>query len=257
MATALAAGIVRGGQVPADSILAADPDDGAVAVFLEQVPGARREASNCGVVQNSDLVVLAVKPQIMPQVLSDLRSVVTPDQLFVSIAAGVTIKSLEAGLNSGRVIRVMPNTPCLVGDAAAGYCRGPAATADDGALVASLLECVGLALEFKESLLDAVTGLSGSGPAYVYLMIEALTEGGSRMGIPPEDAAQLAARTVRGAAEMVLATGQRPEELREQVTSPGGTTVAGLQALEEAGFRDAIISAVQAATERSCELGSD
>jgi pyrroline-5-carboxylate reductase len=154
-----------------------------------------------------------------------------------------------------RIIRIMPNTPCLVGEGASAFSLGPHANAADGRLVAELLSAVGAAYQVQESLLDAVTGLSGSGPAFVYTMIEALTAGGVAAGMSPELAAELAARTVAGAAEMVLQTGDTPANLRNQVTSPGGTTLAGLAALQEHGFKEAVVAAVAAATRRSVELG--
>ncbi len=149
----------------------------------------------------------------------------------------------------------MPNTPCLVGQSASGYCLGPGCSASDGQLVAQLLEAVGTAHPVDEKLLDAVTGLSGSGPAFVYVIIEALSDGGVRVGLPRDVSTALAAQTVLGAAQMVLRTGQHPGVLKDQVTSPGGTTIAGLQALEEHGVRGAIIAAVEAAAKRSVELG--
>ena len=149
----------------------------------------------------------------------------------------------------------MPNTPCLIGQSASGYCLGPRATAADGQLVAQLLGAVGRAFAVDEKLLDAVTGLSGSGPAFVYVMIEALSDGGVRMGLPRDVATALAAQTVRGAAQMVLETGEHPGVLKDRVASPGGTTIAGLQALETGGLRGTLMAAVEAATRRSIELG--
>jgi pyrroline-5-carboxylate reductase len=192
----------------------------------------------------------------MGGVLSDLRSAVTPQKLIVSIAAGITLTSLSDGLSSTtRLIRVMPNTPCLVGSGASAFTRGGAASEQDGELVNSLLSTVGLAFEVPEKLLDAVTGLSGSGPAYVYQIIEALSDGGVRVGLPRDVATKLAAQTVMGAAQMVLSTGQHPAALKDAVTSPGGTTIAGLHSLEQGGLRGILMDAVQAATERSRELG--
>ncbi len=179
-----------------------------------------------------------------------------PNALLVSIAAGVTLNRLAAALPTGqRIVRVMPNTPCLIGKGASGFALGKHATKPDGELVASLLSAVGVAFEVPEKLLDAVTGLSGSGPAFVYSMIEGLANGGAAEGLSPELALELAARTVSGAAEMVLQTGETPAVLRDRVTSPGGTTVAGLGVLRERGFGDAVIEAVKAATRRSVELG--
>jgi pyrroline-5-carboxylate reductase len=174
----------------------------------------------------------------------------------VSIAAGVTLSRLAAGLPPRqKIIRVMPNTPALVGQGASAYSLGEHVPADDGKLVARLLSAVGVAFEVPEAMLDAVTGLSGSGPAFVYSMIEALARGGTSVGLSAELAAELAARTVAGAAQMVLVTGEAPGVLRDRVTSPGGTTLAGLAVLRERGFGEAVADAVVAATRRSAELG--
>ncbi len=189
---------------------------------------------------------LAVKPQFMAEALADVRPAITANHLVVSIAAGVTLAALREGLGSApRLVRVMPNTPCLIGRGASAYCLGPGASEADGQLVGELLGCVGWAAPAPEKLLDAVTGLSGSGPAFVYLMIEALSDGGVLMGLPRELATALAAQTVAGAAHMVLETGQHPGVLKDQVTSPGGTTIAGLRALEEHGARAAFVNAVR------------
>jgi pyrroline-5-carboxylate reductase len=212
-------------------------------------------ASNRELVQKSDVIFLAVKPQNMADVVTDIGGTLGVKKLVVSIAAGVTIARLAEGLRTQRVIRVMPNTPALVGQGAAAYTLGPAATADDGLLVGQLLAAVGVAVKVDEKLLDVVTGLSGSGPAFVYVMIEALADGGVRMGLPRETALTLAAQTVRGAAQMVLTSGEHPAALKDKVASPGGTTIAGLAALEDRGFRGTLIGAVEAATRRSQELG--
>ena len=198
---------------------------------------------------------LAVKPQNMPAVFSEVGGKIAPDKLIVSIAAGITLSRLCEGLKTNRVVRVMPNTPALIGKGASAFRSGPAATAADGQLVGQLLGAVGQAFQVDEKLLDAVTGLSGSGPAFVYVMIEALADGGVRMGLPRDVAMALAAHTVRGSAEMVMTTGEHPAVLKDKVASPGGTTIAGLAALEERGLRGALIAAVEAATRRSQELG--
>ena len=178
-------------------------------------------------------------------------------KLFISIAAGVTITAIEEALGSdARVIRVMPNTPALIGQGASAYALGTHATASDSELAASLLASVGTVAEVPEKLLDAVTGLSGSGPAYVYTIIEALADGGVLCGLPKDKAVQLAAQTVAGAANMVLSTGEHPAALRDQVTSPGGTTIAGLQTIEAGNLRATLIDAVEAACSRSKQLGS-
>jgi len=200
-------------------------------------------------------VLIAVKPGQVPEVCADIKAG-NPNALVVSIAAGITIATLEASLaTTNRVIRVMPNTPCLVGELAAAYAPNDACTPADAAIVGSLLGALGTAFKVKEADLDAVTGLSGSGPAYVFQFIEALSDGGVRAGLPRTVATQLAAKTVRGAATMVLETGKHPGELKDQVTSPGGTTIAGVHALEQGGMRSAVMNAVVAATERAKELG--
>ena len=255
MARALAGGFVRADLVRAQNVLAADPVEAARDQFASAVPGADVSANNVAVVTDCDVIFLAVKPQDMASAMTDIRSAVTSDKLFVSIAAGVTLDALADGLGTRRLIRVMPNTPCLVGQSAAGYCLAAGASAADSGLLEQLLQSVGLALKLDETLLDAVTGLSGSGPAFVYVIIEALSDGGVRMGLPRDVALSLAAQTVRGAAEMVLVTHQHPAALKDQVTSPGGTTITGLQALEAGGLRAALIAAVEAATRRSVELG--
>jgi pyrroline-5-carboxylate reductase len=254
MARALASGFVTAGLVPASRIVAADPIEPATNGFLEVVAGARVAADNSQVAREADIVFLATKPQQLAAAVGDLQNAAA-NKLVVSIAAGVTLKSLSDRLPQARLVRVMPNTPCLIGQSASGYCMGPRTTAQDGELVAQLLGAVGLAFAVEEKLLDAVTGLSGSGPAFVYVMIEALSDGGVRMGLPRDIALALAAQTVRGAAQMVLETGDHPGVLKDRVASPGGTTIAGLQALESRGVRGALIEAVEAATRRSIELG--
>jgi pyrroline-5-carboxylate reductase len=255
MATALAAGWSRAGLLHATASRASDPFPAARAKF-EQATGVKAVATNAEVVAACDVLVLAVKPQVMAAVLAEVRLHIGPHHLVVSIAAGVTLKTLAEGLGpQTRLVRVMPNTPCLVGASATGYAAGPTATEADVALVGKLFGAVGKAFPLSEPLLDAVTGLSGSGPAFVYVLIEALADGGVRVGLPRDVAQALAAQTVFGAAKMVLETGQHPAALKDAVASPGGTTIAGLHALERAGFRAALIDAVEAATRRAEELG--
>jgi len=256
MATALAKGFIQAGLVAADHVTASDPVADARQRFAHHT-GAKIAPDNLKVVAAADVVFLAVKPQQMPKVLVELGGQIPAEQLVVSIAAGMRLSTLAEGLGPDvRLVRVMPNTPCLVGQGACGYCLGKRASADDGHLVETLLDAVGKAFRVEEKLLDAVTGLSGSGPAFVYMIIEALSDGGVRMGLPRAVASALAAQTVLGSAQMVLQTSEHPAVLKDRVTSPGGTTIAGVQALEEGGLRAALIAAVEKATRRSIELGS-
>jgi pyrroline-5-carboxylate reductase len=224
---------------------------------FQSATGRPATADNLAVAQNSDLLVLAVKPQNMAALCAEVRPAVADRRpLVMSIAAGVTLSRLSADLGeSTRLVRVMPNTPCLVGESASGFSPAPTATDADVSLVQKLLDAVGRAVRVPEPLLDAVTGLSGSGPAFVYLVIEALSDGGVRVGLPRDVATTLAAQTVLGAAKMVLGTGLHPGALKDQVTSPGGTTIAGLHELERGAVRGALMSAVEAATHRAAQLG--
>jgi pyrroline-5-carboxylate reductase len=256
MATALARGWLNAGLIAAKQTLASDPVEPARKAFSAET-GLAASSDNREVVSRSDFLLLAVKPQSMPALMQEIRPALQPRHLIVSIAAGITLRQLADGLGSERrLVRVMPNTPCLVGASASGYSPGESALPDDITLVDRLLKAVGLAFRLPEHLLDAVTGLSGSGPAFVYVVIEALSDGGVRMGLPRDVAAALAAQTVYGAAKMVLETGSHPAVLKDTVTSPGGTTIAGLHALEGGGLRASLIDAVAAATRRATELGS-
>ena len=254
MARALAGGLVNAGLIKPEQIIAADPDAGARQQLLSQTQGSKGAKTNRELVEQSDIVVLAIKPQQLIAATTDLASVAN-GKLVISILAGVRLAKLAAALPSARLVRVMPNTPALISQGASAYALGPNASTADGELVGALLSAVGRAFRVDESLLDAVTGLSGSGPAFVYVAIEALADGGVRVGLPRDIALALAAQTVKGAAEMVLATGDHPAVLKDRVASPGGTTIAGLQELENGGLRAALIAAVEAATHRSIELG--
>jgi len=256
MAAALGQGWVRAGLVDRKDLLASDPAPEARERFA-RITGGQATESNEQVARQCGVVVLAVKPQQMAAVLTDLQSVRGPEKLVVSIAAGIRLGRLAEWLGSdARVVRVMPNTPCLVGQGACAYCLGPGATEEDADLVRELLGAVGVAYRVEERLMDAVTGLSGSGPAFVYVIVEALSDAGVRIGLPRHTALALAAQTVRGAAEMVVAPGDHPAVLKDRVASPGGTTIAGLAAIEAGGLRAALIAAVEAATRRSMELGA-
>jgi pyrroline-5-carboxylate reductase len=255
MATALAKGFVRAEIVFPKEIIASARSAVNRNSFARET-GAKTVASNSDVLKFANVIILGVKPIQVAEVLAEQRDNFTKQHLLISIAAGVTLAKLENTLPAGaRVIRVMPNTPALVGEGASAFALGKSATAADGELAKRLLSAVGIAFQVKESLLDAVTGLSGSGPAYVYQFIEALSDGGVAAGLPRDIATKLAAQTVLGGAKMVLETGQHPGALKDQVTSPGGTTIEGLHELEKGKLRAVVMSAVRAATEKSKKLG--
>ena len=258
MAEALAAGLLAAG-VGAPRLAAADPDPGRRKVF--EALGIRATADAAEIVEAADAVVLAVKPAIVVPALAALASLpedVRRRPLWVSIAAGVPIAKLAAALPAGaRIVRAMPNTPALVRAGATAFVANADATPADRAAARRLFEAVGYAWEApNEGLLDAVTGLSGSGPAYVFVFLEALADAGVAAGLPRDAAYQLAFHTVQGSAKLALETGRHPGSLKDQVTSPGGTTIAGLERLEAGGFRAALYEAVAAATRRARELGS-
>jgi len=257
MASALAGGLVAAG-VGRDRICAGDPDAGCRKAFAQAV-GSATHANNDSVVADSDIIVLATKPSIVASALGALDpSEDLGGKLWISIAAGVSIAAIEAKLPAGaRVVRAMPNTPALVRSGATAFAANAEATQDDRDAARALFEAVGYTWEANsESQLDAVTGLSGSGPAYVFLFLEALGDAGVRAGLPREAAYALAFHTVRGSAQLAIESGRHPAALKDQVTSPGGTTIAGLERLEAGGVRAALHEAVAAATRRSRELGS-
>lgn len=255
MGTALVCGALKAGVVGVEEVMGTDVVSGAREHF-QKTTGAAVTGEISEVVGASDVLLLCTKPQDAFGAMEGISMGGGAGKLLVSIAAGVTLESLEKHAPSGmRVVRTMPNTPALVGKGAAAFCLGAGCEEGDAEVVRALLSSVGLAVEVPEKLMDAVTGLSGSGPAYVYLVIEALADGGVLAGLPRASALELAAQTVSGAAEMVLQTGQHPAVLKDMVTSPGGTTIAGLSVLEEQGVRSALISAVSAAAERAAELG--
>lgn len=259
MGEALAGGLLAAG-VPADRVAVAEPE-AARREHLARVLGVRVTSSNAEVVSGSDAVVLAVKPGIVAPLLAELRKddrgrdLARP--LWISIAAGVPLARIEAELPARtRVVRAMPNTPALVRAGATAFVANAHATADDRALAHDLFANLGCVWEApEERLLDAVTGLSGSGPAYVFVFLEALSDAGVRMGLPRDAAATLAVHTVLGAAKLALESGVHPAQLKDRVTSPGGTTIAGLARLEARGFRAAVLEAVEAAVRRAGELG--
>jgi pyrroline-5-carboxylate reductase len=253
MANAILRSLLSSGLIAPEQAAVSDPAEPgrANAVSL----GAKATASNPEAAASADVVILAVKPHFIAAVLSEVSPTLRPEQLVVSIGAGVTLAQLEALAPQNPVIRVMPNTPVQVGAGAVAFSRGSRATSDHAALVEQLFNAGGICLEVTEPQLDAVTGLSGSGPAYVCLIIEALADGGVRMGLPRPTALKLAAQTLLGGAKLVLETGEHPAALKDRVATPGGTTIAGLAALEEGRVRSSLIKAVEAATVRARELG--
>ncbi len=255
MATALAHGFLRSGLVTPERLIASATQPSSRTAFAEAT-GARVTASNAEVLQFADIVFLAVKPAQVAGVLGTLRSEwAIGRHLLISVAGGITLERLQSQAPGVRVVRVMPNTPAVVGQGASAYALGSGATESDAATTQQLLSSVGLALQVPETLLDAVTGLSGSGPAYAFVMIEALADGGVAAGLPRALAQRLAAQTLLGAAQMVLTTGQHPGALKDAVCSPGGTTIEGIHELERAGIRAALMSAVRASAEKSRRLG--
>ncbi len=255
MAEALAKGLIRAKLSTADSIIVSDVNNKRCQA-LEDETGIKTTQDNREVTANSDVIILAVKPNIMGTILEELKSDITSEHLVVSIAAGIPLNFMESSLNEGcRAIRVMPNTPCLVGETAAGYALGKNATREDGELVGRILNAVGKSYLLEEKYLDAVTGLSGSGPAFIYMVIEALADGGVKMGLPRDVSTELAAQTTFGAAKMVLESDTHIGELKDSVTSPGGTTIEGLHALEKGGLSNTLINAVEVATKKSKRLG--
>jgi pyrroline-5-carboxylate reductase len=255
MGEALIKGVLRAKLSTADKIIVSDVDKKRCQM-LEEETGIKTTQENKKVTSNSNVMILAVKPNVMGNILEELKSAITPKHLVVSIAAGIPLDFIESILNKGcRTVRVMPNTPCLVGETAAGYALGKNATRHDGELVGQILNAVGKSFLLEEKYLDAVTGLSGSGPAFIYMVIDALADGGVKMGLPREVSTKLAAQTAFGAAKMVLESGMHIGELKDFVTSPGGTTIEGLHALEKGGIRNALINAVEVATKKSKRLG--
>lgn len=254
MGTALLRGIVANGVCAAADIRLSDPAPAAVRQAADALPGATPCPDNVSAAQGADTVLICVKPAEVTAVIAGLAAL--PDsRLLISIAAGVTLADMEAVAGHHRVVRVMPNTPTVIGRGASAYTCGRLATPEDSRTVERLLGAAGLVTPVGEPLLDAVTGLSGSGPAYVFSFIEALADGGVAEGLTRVQALRLAAQTVAGAADLILQSGEHPAVLRDQVTSPGGTTIAGLAAMEARAFRSAVIEAVRAAAARSRELG--
>jgi len=255
MAEALVKGLLRAGTADASEIVCSEPR----AERREEIAkryGVRVIAENLAAAEEAQIVVLSVKPQSMDDLLEEIAPAIDHSKLVVSIAAGIPIAAIARKLGAGvRIVRTMPNTPALVGAGATALARGAHATQADLEQARALFQAVGVAVLVEEHHLDAVTGLSGSGPAFLFLVIEALADGGVKVGLARPVAMALAAQTVLGSAKLVLETGEHPGRLKDQVTSPGGTAIAGIHALEAGGLRAALIAAVEAATRRSHELG--
>lgn len=255
MAEALISGVLTARLFEPEQICVADPDV-TRQDHLKRHYRVRVGLVNDEVVRASDIVMLAVKPQVLADVLRGVGTGIG-HRLVVSVAAGVPIGRLQEFLGSQTsIIRAMPNTPAMVGAGMTALAVGPGVGPEAVARVQQIFDAVGKVVVLEERLMDAVTGLSGSGPAYIFLAIEAMADGGVKMGLPRETASMLAAQTVLGAARMVLESGQHPARLKDQVASPGGTTIAGLHRLEQGGLRAVLMDAVEAATRRSQELGN-
>lgn len=254
MATALATGFHQAAEVPLQNLHGFDISIAALSRFTETLGGGHAAGSYAEVIRDCDLVFLAVKPQVIREIVHELRPR-DPSVVYVSVMGGITLEWLQEHLQTDQVIRTMPNTPCLIGQGAVAI--APSEAVEDELVddIVRLFQSVGLAVTLPERLIDAVTGLSGSGPAFVFQFIEALSDGAVHQGLPRDVALKLAAQTVAGAASMVLASGEHPAVLKDRVASPAGTTIAGLKALEENGLRAATIQAVVAAAQRSAELG--
>ncbi len=257
MAEALIKGLLAAGLVEAKQVHGSEPRR-ARADEIAKRYGVHMTTHNEDVVRHAEIVVLSVKPQILPSVLREVAPHLKPHALIISIAAGVPLSSIEKLLPAGmRVVRTMPNTPALVGAGATAIAAGHHATPDDLEVAERIFTAVGKTVVLDEDQLDAVTGLSGSGPAYVFLIIEALSDAGVKMGLSRYNAQALAAQTVLGSAKLLLETDEHPGRLKDMVTSPGGTAIAGLHTPEAGGLRTTLINAVEAATRRSRELGAE
>ncbi|NLI12870.1 pyrroline-5-carboxylate reductase [Pelotomaculum propionicicum] len=253
MGEALLTGLVRTGLAP--SALYVSDISAPRLDYLKQKLGVNITTDNVAMVQEVDIVILAVKPHLAADVLKNVAAAVRPGQTFISIAAGITTGLIESYLE-GRipVVRVMPNTPCLVGEGASAVSAGKYAAEDNVAMALAVFGAAGKAVEVPETLLDCVTGLSGSGPAYMYMILEGFIDGAVHLGLPRQVARELMAQTMLGAARMVLDSDEHLGKLRDQVTTPGGTTIAGLFAMEEGALRSVLMKTVAAAAQRSREL---
>jgi pyrroline-5-carboxylate reductase len=253
--SAIARGIIQAGLTKKENVMASDVSD-ALRQAISKDLGIKAAADNRELCDFADIIILAVKPQIVDPVAREIAKKLGHAKLLISVAAGVPLARIETHLEpSARVVRVMPNIPCVVGAGAAGFAAGAHATAADLEKVGAIFNSFGVGMAVEEKYLDAVTGLSGSGPGYVFLFMEALADGGVQMGLTREVALKLAMQTVYGAARMALESHKHLAELKDEVASPGGTTIAGIYALEKGGLRGTVMNAVVSATKRSQELG--
>jgi len=254
MAEALIRGLIHAGVVGAGQICGSDPRVERCHEMQEKYKIAVG-TDNVEVAKKAEILILSVKPQVMSKVLDEVAPHVHPNALVISIAAGIPIAAIEGKLPKARVVRTMPNTPALVGAGATAIAAGGHATQEDLQAAKRIFDSIGLTVILEEAQMDAVTGLSGSGPAYIFLIIEALSDAGVKMGLSRYNALALSAQTVLGSAKLLLETNEHPGRLKDMVTSPGGTAIAGLHTLEQGGLRTTLINAVEAATKRSRELG--
>ncbi|KAI4341236.1 hypothetical protein MLD38_025984 [Melastoma candidum] len=253
LAESIAKGVVQSGVLPPNRISTAIHVNTARRDAFESF-GVKVLPTNEAVVRDSDVVIFSVKPQVVKGVVTQLKPFLSKGQLLVSVVAGVKLKDLREWAGHDRFMRVMPNTPAAVGEAASVMSSGGATTEEDGALISSLFGSIGEVWKAEEKYFDAITALSGSGPAYIFIAIEALADGGVAAGLPRDLALGLASQTVLGAATMVTKMGKHPGQLKDDVASPGGTTIAGIHELEKGGLRGTIMNAVVAATKRAQEL---
>ena len=256
MATAMIEGLLSKGLYKKDEIIACSRTK-KTADRVSKDLGIEATTDASKVFSSADVIVIAVKPNQIKEILTTNIEANSTKKLLISIAAGIKIPTLESYVPDSRIVRVMPNVCCTVLESASSYTLGSMATKEDAQKVKEILEAIGIAFEVPEEKIDAVTGLSGSSPAYMFMVIDALADGGVLMGLPRDVALKLAAQTMLGSAKTVLETGKHPEELKDSVCSPGGTTIEGVKVLEECGMRGAFIAAVKASAEKSKQMGKD
>jgi pyrroline-5-carboxylate reductase len=255
MGTALVRGLISSGTSSADRVICSDIKETKTQALHERF-GVETTSDNCRVARESDIVIYAIKPQIMARILRETAPCLDMSKVVVSIAAGVPLAAIQSCLKKDlRLIRVMPNVGSAVMESATGITAGDHAQNGDLELVVDIFESVGKTVVVDEYLMDAITGLSGSGPAYIFLIVDALADAGVKVGLSREDALYLSAQTLLGSAKLLMETQEHPSRLKDSVTSPGGTAIAGLHTLEEGGLRTTLINAVESATKRARELG--